>query len=352
MRKLLLPAAGLVALSVLLSACEVQVTPYAARVGASTISASTQDGSMRAIADDTGYRCEVRAGSQDQLPIEGTGGSTYAASFAADVLTQLVEYRALHEEVARLGLHEGAFAREVAAAQLPLALNPASTSGCVTTGAQILASFANPYRGLIDQFEVDQLVVLAHLAGVTLSRAGITAYEAGHKASSTLSCTSVIQVASASAAAAARARVEAGASFASVARSSSTDPSASSGGSLGCVFASQFTSPLNAVVANLPVGQVSQPVAFGTGYLLLQVTSRPLAPVTQVASAVVLAQQAKLTTLIATVTSKSHVTVDPAFGTWTHASTGWSVTPPSGPPDALLPNPTAVTPAPAAVSPA
>lgn len=352
MRKLLVPVAGVLALSLLLSACDVQVTPEAARVDGGAISASTLTGSIRSIADDAGYRCEVRAGSQGQIPIEGTGGSTYASSFAADVLTQLIEYRALHEEVARLGLHEGAFARQVAAAQLPQALNPASTSGCTTTGSQVLADFGSPYRGLIEQFEVDQLAVLAHLAGVSLTRAGIDAYESSHKSSATLSCTSVIAVASASAAAAARARIEAGASFASVARTTSTDPSASSGGSLGCVFASQFTSPLSSVVASLPVGQVSQPVAFGSGYLLFLVTSRPLAPATQVASAIVSTQQSRLTTLIATVTSQAHVTVDPAFGTWTHSSTGWTVTPPTGPPDALLPNPTAVTPVAAAVTPA
>lgn len=352
MRKLLVPLAGLLALSLLLSACDVQVTPDAARVDGYAISASTLTGSMRAIAQDAGYRCEVRAGSQDQIAIEGTGGSTYASSFAADVLTQLIEYRALHDEVTRLGLHAGAFARQVAAAQLPQALNPATTSGCTTTGAQVLADFTNPYRGLLDQFEVDQLVVLAHLAGVTLTRAGIDAYESAHKSAATLSCTSVIAVASASAAAAARARIEAGASFASVARTTSTDPSASSGGALGCVFASQFTSPLNSIVASLPVGQVSQPVAFGSGYLLLLVTSRPLAPATQVASAVVSTQQSRLTALIATLTASAHVSVDPAFGQWTHAATGWSVTPPAGPPDALLPNPTAVTPVAAAVTPA
>lgn len=343
MRKLLLPVAGLVAFSVLLGACDAQITPSAARVDSAAIAPSTLDDAMRSIASNTGYLCEIDP--QSTLATAGVGGTTYAASFAADVLTELVQYKAVHEHVARLGLPETSFARQLAAQQLPAALNPTSTSGCKTSGAGVLAAFSRSYRSRLTQFEEDELVLLAHLAGVPLTRQGVAEYESAHKGASTQSCTSVIEVSSSASALALRKQILAGASFASVAKADSLDTSsASSGGSLGCVFPSEFTSPLDTVVADLPVGQVSPPVKFASGYLLLLVTSRPLAPLQQVASAIVLGQEAKFSGLLAKTTGAAHVTVDPAYGTWADSSTGWRVEAPTGPPDALLPNPAAITP--------
>jgi PPIC-type PPIASE domain len=346
-RKLLVPAAGLLALSLLLSACGAPLTPYAARVNSATISPSELNAAMASIANDPGYRCEVVASassSGSQVAIEGKGNSTYASSFAADVLTQLVQYAAAHQEVEHLGLAEGSFARQLAASQLPQAFTPSSTSGCSETGAQILSGFSPSYRSVISQFELDQLVLLAHLGGVTLTKAGVASYEASHASASTLSCTSIIEVATKTAATAAAKQIAAGATFASIAHSESTDASSSSGGSLGCIFASQFTAPLNTVVANLAIGTVSAPVPFGTSYLLITVTSRPLASVTEVASQLLLAQQAKLTTLLSSATGAAHVSIDPTYGSWHHATTGWSVGPSNSPADALLPTPAAVTP--------
>jgi len=341
-RKILLPVAGLVALSLLLGACEVSATPDAARVGGTTISASTLTDAMRSIARDPGYRCEVLSASS--IAIEGAGGSTYSSSYAADVLTQLVQYQAVHDAVVRLGLPESPLARQLAEQQLPQAFAPSSGSTCATTGAQVLGAFSPSYRSRIVQFEEDQLVLLAHAAGVALTRAGIAGYESRHAGSSTLSCTSVIEVSSQSAAVAARQRIAAGASFASIARGESIDASASKGGSLGCVFPSFFASPLDTVIAGLAVGSVSPPVPFGTNYLLLLVTSRPLASLVQVAGVVVSSQQAKFAAMLAAATARASISVDPSYGTWTLSATGGHVAPPSGPPDALLPDPVAVTP--------
>jgi parvulin-like peptidyl-prolyl isomerase len=350
-RKLVSILACALALGVGLSACGSPLTPYAARVDGKEISAASLVSAMRAVADDPGYRCQVRAGSGDQIAIEGSGPGTYSSSFAADVLTQLVQYQAVHQEIARLGLTETPFAEALAASELPQAFSPSAGSGCTTPGAAVLAAFAPSYRRLVTQFEVDQLTILAHLAGVELTRAGIRAYVAHHRAESALACTSVIEVASRSTAQAIYRRLRAGASFASAARSDSLDASASSGGALGCVFPSEFTAPLGSIVAALPVGQVSQPVAFGADYLLLLVTSRPVAPLERVAAELLLAQQSKASALIAAVSGEAHVTVDPAYGTWRRSRSGWSVQAPSGPADALLPDPAAVTPAAAAVSP-
>ncbi|MDA8290416.1 MAG: peptidylprolyl isomerase [Actinomycetota bacterium] len=354
MRKTLLSIAGLAALSLGLSACEVSVTPYAALVGGTSISSASLTDAMHTIATNPGYRCEVLSGltTGATFSIEGSGGSTYASGYAADVLTQLVQYQVLHDAVLRLGLPETSFARQLATSQLPQAFAPATGSTCATTGAQVLAGFSSSYRSRIVQFEEDQLVLLAHAAGVELTRAGVAAYESHHASSSALSCTSVIEVGSRAAALAARSKVTAGASFASVARTVSIDPSSAKGGSLGCVFPSAFASPLDTVIANLPVGTVSSPVPFGTNYVLFFVTSRPLASLTQAAAALVNAQQAKFPGLLARATAATHVVVDPTYGSWARSGTSFHVAPVTGPPDALLPNPAAVTPPAASPSPA
>lgn len=354
MRKLLLPAAGLAALSLLLGACGTPITPYAAQVGRATIASSTLTDAMRSIAKDTGYRCEVLSGSTaggTQLAIEGSGSSSFASSFAADVLTQLVQYRATSDAVARLGLAPSGFARQLAAAQLPSALAPSSTSGCATTGAAVLSGFSDAYRRLVDTFELDQLLLLGHAAGVPITRSAVAAYAASHAAISALSCTSVIEVASKAAASAAARQIAAGASFATVASRTSTDASAARGGALGCIFPSQFASPLSLVVAALAPGKVSPPVPFGTNYLLLEVTSRRSASLAQVAGQIVLGQEAKFPAMLSAAIDSVHVSVDPAYGTWRHTAAGWGVAAPAGPPDALLPDPVAVTPIPATAQP-
>ncbi|MCU1494454.1 MAG: parvulin-like peptidyl-prolyl isomerase [Acidimicrobiaceae bacterium] len=354
MRKLLLPVAALVALSVLLGACSAQLTPSAARAAGSTITSSTLTDAMRSIADDKGYRCEVLASATangGQLAIEGKGGSGYAASFAADVLSELVQYAVVHADVVRLGLGEGSFARQLVATHLDTQYAPSSTSGCATTGAQVLAGFSSSYRNRLIAAQLDEFTLLGHLAGIPLTSQGVSAYEATHKSVSTLDCTSVIQVASKAAALAASKQIAAGVSFASVAKSESTDSSATSGGSLGCILPSDFASPLNGIIAGLTVGQVSAPVQFGTSYLLLVVTSRPLASLLQIAYQLVLAQQTTYSSLLPKLIAGAHVTVDPTYGSWKHSSAGWSVAPPTGPANALVPDPVAITPAAASASP-
>jgi hypothetical protein len=346
-RKLLIPLAGLLALSLVLGACDAQLTPYAARVGTATIPASTLNASLRAIADDAGYRCEVLGGSSNTnaLAIEGTGGSTFAAPFAAEVLTELIQYAAARDEVERLGLAEGAFARQLAVTQLQTAFTPSSSdSGCTATGSQVFAGFSSTYKSLVTQYQLDDDVLSAHLAGLSLTRAGVAAYEKTHRSESSLSCTSVIEVASKATAVTAKDRIAAGASFASVAKSESTDSSGKSGGAIGCLFPSEFTSPLNTDIADLPVGQVSAPVQFESSYLLLLVTSRPLASVSDAAGEIFDAEQAKVSSLLSKTTSGGLVTIDPAYGTWEHSSSGWAVESSAGPANALLPSPAAVTP--------
>jgi len=345
-RKLFAPMLILPALAVVLSACGAQLTPYAARVGPATISTSTLDDALTTIANNTGYRCEILGGASggSTLAIEGKGSGTYSTTFAADVLTQLVEYASAQVEVAKLGLHVTKFAETVAAAETKLLFAPTSSTGCAGSAASILSHFSASYLAEVQSFEVDDEVLSAHLAGATLTQAGIEAYGKAHPSVGSLACTSVIEVASKAEATTAESEIAKGESFATVAKQSSSDSSASNGGALGCVFPGQFTSPLNTVVASLPVGQVSAPVSFSSGYLILLVTSRPTAPASQIADELVAAQSTAFTKLITSAVEAHEVSIDGAYGTWAHTSAGWSVVTAKGPSTALVANPSAITP--------
>jgi hypothetical protein len=350
-RKLLAPVVACLAVSLALSACGTPVEPYAAVVGGTAISSGTLDSAMAAIANDTGYRCEILGGTSggSSLAIEGAGKSTYSTGFAADVLSELIEYETAHLAVAQLHLAEGGYARTLAAEELPDALNPSSSTGCTESGAEIVATFASTYRTLLEQFELDDDVLAAHLSGLTLSVAGVSSYLARHPLDSTLDCTSLIETTSASAAASARAKIEAGASFASVAKADSKDTSAP-GGAIGCYLASELPAPLNTVLASLPVGTVSAPVAYDSDYLLLLVTSHKRATAAEALPVVFNAAQTKVNAIVAA-DEKGAVTVDPSIGRWARSTSGYTVQANTGPTDALLPSPSAVAPPTASISP-
>ena len=352
-RKLLVPIVGGAALSIVLAACGSPVEPFAATVNGTTISSGTLDSTMSAIAHDSGYRCEILGGtaSTSTLSIEGSGSGTYSSAFAADVLSELIQYSGAHDAVLALHLNEGAYVRSLAATELPTALTPSSSLGCSTDGALILADFPASFRAALGQFEIDDDVLAAHYARLALSPTGVASYEASHPAVANLDCVSVIEVTSKSIATTAREQIEAGESFASVAKADSKDSSSTKGGALGCLYPSAFTAPLSTDIAALAVGQISQPIAFSTSYLLLTVTSHKTAPVSEALPLIFNDEQSKVTAAIAAATSASHVVLDPQYGTWAHSSSGWAVEPPSGPADALLPSPSAVTPATASLSP-
>lgn len=345
MRKILSSLAGLVVASLLLGACDAHLSATAARVDGTTISAQRLDRTLAAINGDAAYRCVLSSAAGGQIQA-GVGAGTYASSFAASILTTLIEERALASEVAALGLSTGPFARQVSTQSLVAQFAPAQGSPCTESGAAVYQGLPRSYRSFLVSLQADQGILLAHAAGVPLNVAGVGRYAAGHPGTTSLECISAIEVASKALASSLTGRIRAGASFSTLAKQYSVDQSsAPRGGALGCVLPSQLASPLGGVVAALTPGSLSPPVAFGSAWVVFQLTSRVPASAAQVANVILRSEASKDTGLVVGALHRAEVTVDPSFGSWGKASGIWQVLPESGPPARLLENPAAVVPA-------
>ena len=108
--------------------------------------------------------------------------------------------------------------------------------------------------------------------------------------------------------------IEAGRSFASVAKTQSTDTgSAPQGGGLGCLTPNEFVTPFQDAAAAAPLDVVTGPVKTQFGYHLILV--RHWDPAGDTAAYTQALQQAAATVLSARL-NDFHVWVDPRFGTW------------------------------------
>jgi len=344
-RKILAPLAGLLVGSVALGACNADLSATAAHVDGSAISEARLDHTMSAIGADAAYRC-VLSGSSGSVAVSGAGEGTYATTFAASLLTTLVEERALQASLAGKHLHLTSFGRSVATSDLEAQLAPPSGSSCTASGSAVLSGLPQSYRSFLVQLQTEQAALMANDAGVALTASGMRRYAAAHPTSTTLECVSAIEVTSKAEATSLAAEARSGAaSFASLAKKYSIDQSsAASGGALGCVLPAQLTSSLSGVVSALSPGSVSTPVAFGPDYVVFQLTSRVPASASEVASVVLETEASKDSALVVAALKRARVAVDPQYGHWKDVAGVWQVAPPVGPPSKLLENSAAVTP--------
>jgi len=338
-KRLLPAAAAVLALGLAagaLSSCNADWSPYAAKVGSTTISQATLEGYLSAISADTGYSCLVGASRA-----KGVGTSTYQASFVGFVLTQLIRAHLVEQVAARRHLAEPASAYGVAVGQLQQSIAQSLTQdpSCGTEQA-VWGRLASRYRNELVTYQVAEDALAAAAAGTTLRPADLASFAASHPSLSRQDCISVIEVTKQSEAVTLRKAILGGASFATEAHKHSIDTgTAASGGAIGCVTPGQLVSPLGPVVSGLTVGTVSGPVKFQRAWLLLLVTSRhPESAAAIVAGLFNSAQRSFGTILDAAIRSTS-VAVNPLYGSWsTAASTLGEVRPPKGPPARFVRN--------------
>ena len=323
-------------LAVGLSGCNADLSPYAAVVNGSEISQAQLRGALSAISSNASYTCAIE--SSGTTHITGAGQGTYNAAFSAEVLSILVQDEVVRQHVARLGLPEPASLYSVALTQLQAATAPPST--CPGSGASLMAAFVPSYRAQLVRFQVDEDALAAHLAGTSLRPAALGAFVATRKNEMSLACVSVIEVASKATASSLRRQLLKGASFAALAKADSLDTSSSpNGGSIGCIPDSEFTAPLDTVIADLAVGRVSSPIAFSTDFLLLLVTGRRSEPYSQLVSSLVATEQTALNKIFPELIRTARVQVDPQFGTWDTKASPARVDVNTAPPAAMVPNP-------------
>ncbi len=334
-------SAALIALSGLLGACNLHVLPYAAVVGGSTISQSTLNETMSAIAGNHLYTCQLTSGSPG-VRIEGAGKDTYASSFAADVLSILIEQQAVREEVEHLGVAEPSGLDAIAQTQVIGGLGAAQSQSCPAPPDEVFKAFPKSYRDRLVAYQTDEDALAAHLAGTSLDPASLAAYVRAHPGTSEQACVSVIIVKTAAEAAALHTALEHGGSFSKLAKEHSIDTqTAPKGGAVGCGMSFEFAPPLGTVVANAPVGKATHPIAFNGDYVLLEVTSRSQVPVGEVVTALFAAHEAAVSSRVAALLSASPVQVSSQYGHWSSLRTLRRVIAPVPPPVALVPNPKA-----------
>ena len=343
MKRLLVALAGLVALAVSTTGCNAHLLPYAAVVNGSTVSETTFTGSMSAVASNQDYRCLIGAGPGGSVHVEGAGESTYATSFGANELSFLVQQQVVHQLVQRLRLTVPANVAPIAAAQLNQAFTPPSGSGCTGTGAQILAEFPSSYRQSLVQFQSDEDVISAHLAGMDMTPAGIARYAAANPSVGQMACISAIVVNTQAEAAALRGRALAGASFASLAKAHSIDTqSAANGGVIGCAQPSRFGAPLGTVITATPVGHISKPLKVHSVWVIIEVTGHQPVTTLQVVDGMAATVQPGFSAVVTAAMNRSHVQVDPQYGSWATIRNIRQVVAPVPPPPNLVPDPAAM----------
>jgi parvulin-like peptidyl-prolyl isomerase len=325
----------------------------AVSVDGTTISRSALDAQLDTIAKDPVFACyldasvAVRSGNLAALPsVSGSAAGTFDTHFVDFWLSQqvdnlLVERLADDEHLSIDGTALSAGRADLASSIDTVLGEAAVESGsqggvCAPSGASVVATLpASMADGLVRAQAAGDLV-LAHAAGLGLSRDDLERYFGAHPSRFETICLSAIQVASQSTAVTVRAAVEAGEAFATAAKTESTDTSsAPNGGVLGCFTANEGAySTVAQDTSGLGVGQISQPIANNGSYLLLMPTSYlPAvfdAVVPAVRQAVLEAGSAKAAQQLSALTKRATVSVDPRYGGWS-AKGGVGIEPPATP---------------------
>ena len=332
MRKLLCLVAGLVGLGLGASACN-PVTPYAALVNGTSISAAQVDAEMQAINDSPTLRAQV-APPGSGVSITGAGSGTFKTNFAADVLSRQIEFTVLEQEMARH--HVGVTAAALAAARQDI-LNG---NQFPPSGPGSFAALPSSYQEVLIRRQADLNVFGAALGGVDISQGAISSYLARHGAELQNVCAEWIQVASLADAAIVEADLKAGTSFSAEAQAKSQDQTTSSqGGQLGChagVAYGQLGAAVEQAVTTLPLGQPSPPLSSSQGLVIVEVTSRTPLSRSQAESnarqAITASGQNQIGQEIEPFVTRADVVVDARYGRWVRSgSNGPQVVPPSVP---------------------
>jgi len=341
-KKLLALFGPLVVLALALSGCGVSTSSSAASVNGSTIPISELNQTIKDASQSAPFRCLL----SQQAGVQGAGvHATYSSHFVAQQLSLLVARTEINAEVHQLHLVTTALATQLSQSQITSGLNGQAGGSCTATGAQVFASLSSSYRSLLTVLQVDQNLLSAYLVGVPLTNAGVTAYSRAHPEIAQLACVSAILVAKRSQAVTVATKIKSGANFAALAKTVSIDTqSAASGGALGCVYPGEFASGLAKAVGSIALNTPSAPIAFGSNFVVLEVTQRQSGTAAGAALALVSSRTAAEAAFVNRLGAKIQVWVNSQYGRWILASGQYQIAPPSGPLNAQILNPLAVTP--------
>lgn len=347
----------LLAAGVIVAALE--VPSPAASVNGTDISRQTVNNELTAVTASPNYECYVAASlavaSQGQARVQiggvGANGSfngTYDVNFADYTVEQLIDEQLIHQLFEARGLSlspaDMAVGRTVLSQRINTVLTDyAQAQGipvppCGGSAQAVLSSVPAWFQSQEITSQAEQAVLEAHAVGSSLSDAAAARYFAAHPAEFDTVCVSDIAVNTQAQAAFIRDAIINGASFADQAKAASIDSSTKDqGGAAGCAPAVRFQL---SQLADLGVGQVTQPISYNGAYLLLTVTSRTpstFAATKGLVRATILAAgaakvQAQLTALL----RHSTVTADPRYGRVVNRAGSLLIPPPSPPNTSLI----------------
>lgn len=318
-------------LAVLTSACH--TTPYAAVVNGTTISQSSLNNELTAIRSNKVFL----QGLESQGKVTGAGDGTFDSRFVGQVLAGRISLVLSSEELARR--HVSLTAEDLKLARADVVASFATQSG--PSGDTVFNAFPPSYRQELVRDSANLTALEAAVAGLDVRLPALRRYYQSHRAAFTLSCVSHIEVATQAQALALRAQILAGASFASLARTSSIDQStAAAGGALGCHPEGSFVPAFQSVVDSLAIAQVSQPVQIGPYWNLALVTRRQAEPFSSVAPqvrhALLGSKVGQASSFLASLENRAHISVSPRYGHFAASGSQAGVSPPPAPPASVL----------------
>jgi PPIC-type PPIASE domain len=333
------------------SACN--LAPVAATVNGATIPVSSLNTQLNSLNQSTAGQCllSLKFPQSLSLAAAGSGGSgTYNTSFAATILgssvynllaTQYAVAHGVHVSAADLTAAQSTYESTLDGAISSQAQQDASiggtpscadANGVALTGKQVLAGLPPEMRNIEVTNQAVEELLLAR--GADLSDAAVLTYYAANPGQFTLDCVGAIVVADQATADTVFNKLQAGADFTTLATSTSTDAkSAAEGGQLGCNFPeSQVLQSLQETA--LTVGKPVTPQQTQSGeWVVYQVSSRTVQPVTTVASEIrevllqATANRQRVSNQVLAFAKASSVDVNPQYGSWTRAQ----VVPPTPP---------------------
>jgi PPIC-type PPIASE domain len=348
---------AVIALAALASACD--VTPPAASANGATISTATLNTQLRTLASTPAGMClnQLENAQRFSGTIAGAGGTgTYSMEFTNAVLNVqvgdlLAEQFAASKDITLTSADLTTATSDLASTldgEISSADQQAASTGSVplcedATGAGISGKAllsalpADVAAAQVRNQAVDEKLLAR---GADLSEAAVSQYYAANQAQFTSACVSVIATDTQAHANQLVAQLNAGASFAALAKANSLDTQTGpNGGALGCNYTRAAVEQA-LQVQSVTVGQPITPVQDRTSgqWIIYEVTSQSVEPLSAAASVArqeLLQSTANVTRVsreIVAFAARSNVSVDPQYGTWKKLT----VVAPVGPPTQYL----------------
>ncbi|MGD0313627.1 MAG: peptidylprolyl isomerase [Acidimicrobiales bacterium] len=346
-----------VATGSLASACD--ITPPAASSNGTTISTASLNSQLHTLETTAAGGCLLQLENSQLADTSGQGDGgpgTYTMTFANAVLDNQVEDLLAEQFAASKGITITAADLNTATSdfvstlqgEISSAVQQSESDGTISfcqdasgasiTGTALLAGLPSDIRAAQIRNQAVDEKLLAH--GANLSAAAVAAYYDANKSLFTQACVSVIATDTEAHADQLVAEINAGQSFAAVAKASSLDTqTAANGGALGCDYTvSQVEQALQ--VQSITPGQPIAPVQdSSTGqWVIYEVTSQTVEPLSAAASVArrELLQSTdnvnRVSREIVAFARTSDVSVDPQYGTWKRLA----IVPPVAPPSQFL----------------